>query len=209
MAARRDRLRRLEAELAHTRMLLHEADHRAKNSLQIVASLVLLQARRAGATPDPRRLYAIAERISALSIVHRLLAEHPEGRFDVAAFLRASANEAGGGRTGIALEAQLRPAVIAPGRAPSLALLLHELVANAYQHAFPDGAPGRVRIEAGIEPEGLRIVVADDGVGCPAEPPEGFGLMLVDLLGRQLRAAVSREPAAPGTRVTVLVPADG
>jgi two-component sensor histidine kinase len=199
------RLQALEADLARTRALLHEADHRAKNTLQVVTSLVLLQARRVGSQPSPRVLYAIAERINALSLVHRLLSQEETGRFPVAVFLRELAGELQGGDR-VAITFDLAAVDLPAAKAPSLGLLLHEILTNALQHAFPDGAPGRVAVSLAAQDGRAVVAIADDGIGFPETPADGFGLMLVDLLGRQLRATVSREPAAPGTRVTVAVP---
>ena len=199
------RIRALEEELTRTRALVHEADHRAKNTLQVVTSLVLLQARRAADAPT---LYAIAERINALSLVHRLLAEEEDGRFPLGRFLHELADEVRGtsGRIAIALDV---PAIDVPAaKAPSLGLLLHEVLANAQRHAFPDDAGGHVSIRLAREADRVVVTVADDGVGTPDEPPEGFGLLLVDLLGRQLGAEIVREPARPGTRITVALPVE-
>jgi two-component sensor histidine kinase len=154
-------------------------------------------------------LNAIADRINALAIAHRLLAENEADLFDVSAYLREIGADLLAGSDGIALALDLAPGFVSAAKAPPLALLLHEVIANAVQHAFPGEAAGRIAIEARFEDGVVRIVVADDGVGLPAEPQEGFGLMLVNLLARQLRAEVTREPAHPGTRVSVVLKADG
>jgi two-component sensor histidine kinase len=206
-------VRALEADLARTRALLHEADHRAKNTLQVVTSLVLLQARRIGSTPAQRVLYAIAERISALSTVHRLLAEDEDGRFDVTAFLRETTDELRGASDRIAVALDLADADVAAAKAPTLALLVHELLAEAFGRDFAQGEGaqgerGHIAVSAAYHGGALRIVVADDGTD-PAEPGDEFGPMLVDLLGKQLRAEVRREATMPGTRITITLPVEG
>lgn len=203
------RLRAVEAELERTRARLHEADHRAKNTLQVASSLVLLQARRIKASPDPGVLTAIADRINALAIAHRLLAESEADDFDVGAFLREIGADLAGGSERIALAFDVAPAFVGAAKAPPLALLLHEVIANAVRHAFPDDATGAIAVSAARDGDLVRIVVADDGVGVPEGAPEGFGLMLVNLLARQLRAEVTREATQPGTRVSVTLTADG
>ena len=200
------RVRALEADLARTRALLHEADHRAKNTLQVVTSLVLLQARRIGSTAAQRVLYAIAERISALSTVHRLLAEGEAGSFDVSAFLRETTDEMRGGSDRIEVALDLGDTSVAAAKAPSLALLVHEVLADAFARDFPEERRGHVGVSASTEAGAVRIVVADDGSAPAEEHGDGFGPMLVDLLGKQLRAEVSREETAPGTRVTITLP---
>jgi two-component sensor histidine kinase len=198
----------LEAELARTRALLHEADHRAKNTLQVVTSLVLLQARRLGASPAQRSLYAIAERISALSTVHRLLAEAEAGRFDVSAFLRETTGEMRGASDRVGVSLDLGVADVPANKAPTLALLVHEVLAEAFGRDFQEGERGHVAVSASHQGGALRIAVADDGADA-AGPVDEFGPMLVELLGKQLRAEVRREATMPGTRVTITLPVEG
>src|SRR5437899_377069 len=79
----------LEAELARERARTREVDHRAKNSLQLVTSLLLLQSRRSGHEETQRVLKAMHQRVSALAAVHRdfMDAPHPD-RFDLTRFVR-------------------------------------------------------------------------------------------------------------------------
>ena len=205
----RRRTRDLQAALDQKTALLHEVDHRVKNNLQVVSSLVLLQARR---TQDPgaqRVLSGVAERVSALATVHRLL--YPVGdvsRFDLADLasnLCAELLAVDADR--IACRLEVDHVAVPAAKAASLALLLNELVTNAVKHAFPDGRKGRITVRAARRRGELDLVVEDDGIGLLPPPDErGFGRTLVEMLGRQLKAKVAWDGAPPGTRVTVTLP---
>lgn len=194
-------------------VLLHEVDHRVKNTLQVISSLVLLKARR---IPDPsaqRALHAMAERITALATMQRLL--HSSGdvsRLDLAAFVAdlwddlMSAVEPGR----IALRLEVEPTRVLAAKATPIALLVNELATNALRHAFPDGRGGTVAIAARRLDRTLRLSIEDDGIGLGGQPapPEGFGRTLIDMLVRQLRGRLAWEDAQPGTRVVVDMPLD-
>jgi PAS domain S-box-containing protein len=203
----------LQSALDQKTALLHELDHRVKNNLQVISSLVLLKARR---LKDPRAqgaLHNVAERISALSTVHRLLYSVGDvSRFDLAEFL--------GDLTGdlatllppgqVAVQLNLQPVAVSAAKAAPLALLVNELVSNAFKHAYPDRRRGRLLVEL-TKPDGeLSIVVEDDGIGMDAVAPsgDGFGRTLIDMLARQLKARIDWSDAQPGTRAVVTMPID-
>lgn len=201
---------RFEAALQEKAALLHEVDHRIKNSLQVISSLMLLKSRRLDDEAARRALHNMAERIGALSTVHRLLNSTGDpARFDVKAFVAdLSADLLGAVRPGqIEVDLQVEPATISASKATPLSLILSELLTNAIRHAFPDGRNGRIQIGAARVDGELRIVIADDGVGLGGEPASGaFGRTLTDMLVRQLRGRIAIEDAAPGTRAVVHIP---
>jgi PAS domain S-box-containing protein len=201
----------LQAALDQKTMLLHEVDHRVKNNLQVVASLVLLKARRIKDKSAKRVLDNMAERISALSTVHRLLYSAGDvGRFDIGAFVTDLSNDLmgalGNGRVALALEAQSIP--VSAAKATSIALLVNELMSNALKHAFPDGRKGRLAVQVERLDNTVRIMVEDNGVGLVDQAPfdESFGGSLVNMLVRQLKASVEISDAGPGTRAVVVLP---
>ena len=201
----------LQAALDQKTMLLHEVDHRVKNNLQVVASLVLLKARRIKDKSAKRVLDNMAERISALSTVHRLLYSAGDvGRFDIGAFVTDLSNDLmgalGNGRVALALEAQSIP--VSAAKATSIALLVNELMSNALKHAFPDGRKGRLAVQVERLDNAVRIMVEDNGVGLVDQAPfdESFGGSLVNMLVRQLKASVEISDAGPGTRAVVVLP---
>jgi PAS domain S-box-containing protein len=205
------RTRDLQAALDQKTMLLHEVDHRVKNNLQVVASLVLLKARRIKDKAAQRVLDNMAERISTLSTVHRLLYSVGDvSRFDVGAFVTDLSNDLmgalGNGRVALALDAQSVP--VSAAKATSIALLVNELMSNALKHAFPNGRKGQLALQVSRLDDAVRIVVEDDGVGFAeqASSDESFGRTLVDMLVRQLKANIEFRDARPGTRAVIVLP---
>lgn len=203
----------LQSALDQKTALLHEVDHRVKNSLQVISSLVLLKARRIQNQDVRRVLNELSERVSALSTVHRLLyAAGDVSRFDLSDFAVELISELMSPLPNGQVELDLRiaPIGVPAGRAASLALLLNELIGNSVKHAFPDGRKGTLTIEIGRLEKGLQIVVADDGVGLHNSPaPEGsFGKTLIDMLVRQSRGQLAWIDAEPGTRAEIIMPID-
>lgn len=206
-------LQSLEQALAEKTALLHEIDHRVKNNLQLVSSLLLLQARHA-ADPVVRQALAAAQaRINAVAVVHRRLFQGEDAqRFDVAAFLRDMAEDVVGlsGRTDIGVRFDMERVDIPAARAAPLALMVSELLGNAIRHAFPDGRPGRICIFMRREAALFRIEIADDGVGTGSRDVRpGFGQTIVSLLSTQLRAVCQTTDAGPGVRTVIQLPVNG
>jgi two-component sensor histidine kinase len=205
-----DRIAELEAESARVLARLRDLDHRIKNDLQLVNSILVLQLRR---TPEGRErevLRGMIDRMGAVSAVHRRLdaLEDPR-RFDASLLVREVVEEAAAGarRAGVQVELDLA-AVKAPTRqAAPLALIVGELVRNSVRHAFPE-RPGVLNVAFGPAEGAIRLCVRDDGVGlAPGQlPPNGFGATLVALLVQQLRGEVEIGPAHPGVAAVVRFP---
>lgn len=205
------RNRALQAALDQQTALLHEVDHRVKNNLQVISSLVLLKARRARDAACREVLRSMADRIGALATAHRLLyAVSDVARFDLRDFADdfAAELEAGLDTDRIALSVDVEAVAVPASMAAPLALLVHELAVNAVRHAFPGERRGRVAITARAEGGRLILDIRDDGIGLPAQSdnPEGFGRDLVGMLVRQLRGTLAFEDLEPGTRAHVDLP---
>ncbi len=198
--------------------LLHEVDHRVKNNLQLIASLMLLQTRRVKDPAVKRALGSMLERVNAVATVHRRLFQSDDvAMFDVAAFVRDLADDTLGaaGRSDIKIVLSTEPAQVPASLAAPLALVINELLINAIAHGFPPGRGGEVRLGVHRKNNVLRIEIADDGVGMLSKTDSavgdelGFGLTIVDLLSRQLRGRCERSEAGPGVKVTLELPMDG
>ena len=201
----------LSAALEQKTALLHEVDHRVKNNLQVISSLILLKARRTPQGDARDALQGMAERIGALSTAHRML--YSEGdctHFNLGDFAAEFLSDVNAGldhqRTRV--EAEVEPIAVAAAMAAPLALMIHELTANALRHAFPGARAGRVSITAQRTGTGMRLSIRDDGVGLDgAVPnPSGFGRNLVEMVVRQLRGTIAWGDAAPGTAVEIAIP---
>lgn len=206
-----DYARELEQALEAKTSLLHEVDHRVKNNLQLIASLLQLQSRRLADEATREVVRGILERVNALGAVHRRLFQSSDvQRFDVADFVRDLAGDlaAGSRREDLQLRLDLQPVAVAASQAAPLALVTNELIVNALKHAFPGGRRGDIDITLRDMGGRFALMIADDGVGMPAAAADGFGLTIVHLLARQLKAQVVIEDAQPGVRVTVSMPLD-
>jgi two-component sensor histidine kinase len=206
--------RALRDALQQRAVLLHELDHRVKNNLQLIASLMMLQIRRSGDPAVREALEGMLERLNAVAIVHRRLFQNEDAAsFDAAEFVRDLVEELTGALhlKDIRLELDLQPASVSLANAAPLALLLNELISNALRHAFPHGRRGALRIKFVKSDRCCRIEIRDDGVGMgeTTDRRDGFGRTIVDLLSRQLEAQVIWSDAQPGVKVEVELPVDG
>lgn len=201
----------VQAALTQKTALLHEVDHRVKNNLQLISSLLLLQSRR---IEDPAARIAVRgmlDRVSAVATVHRRLFQNEQiARFDVAEFMRDLIADLVGsaGRSDLEVRMDLERIDVPSAQAAPLALVLNELLTNAIRHAYPPGQAGEVFTRLSRVGGGFEIEVADRGVGFddPGNPQRGFGLTIVDLLSQQLRARTTFVDAQPGVRATVSTP---
>jgi two-component sensor histidine kinase len=201
------RIRELEAALARQDALLREVDHRVKNNLQLISSLMLLQSRRIEDEAARQALKTMLERVNAVASVHRrLLHGEDSQKFEVADFIRDLAGDLAlaAGRDDVRITLDLSPVAIPASMAAPFALVLNELVGNALKHAFP-GEGGQIDISLAKADGGCVLTVSDDGCGM-GETRQAFGLTIVGLLCRQLRSELEILPGAPGVRATVRTP---
>ena len=195
--------------LAESNALLREIDHRVKNNLQLIASLIQLQLRRAEDPAARHALQTMLERLNAVTTVHRRLFQGDPHLFDAADFIRDLTPDlaAAAGRDDLAISLDLEPVVVPAASAAPLALVVGELIGNALKHAFPEGRTGQVSVSLRGRDGACVITVSDDGVGLNGRPP-ALGLTIVRLLCQQLHASLDFAEAGPAaSRVTVRAPA--
>lgn len=193
---RRQAEKALRASLEEKTVLLKEVHHRVKNNLQIVTSLLNLQARQ---IQNPAALAALQDtqgRIRSMALLHESLYREGElGRINGAAYLThlcAHLSTAFGAvdQQRVRLLHQLAPVTLTLDQAMPCGLIVNELVSNAFKHAFPSERSGEIRVELGAEPDGrLALAVIDDGVGLPP----GLDLGHSETLGWQLVAGLARQ----------------
>ena len=202
-----------EAAMRQRDLLAGEIHHRIRNSLQLVLSLLLLQARRA-APEAATALRGAATRVATIARVHRRLYEAgPEGAGDLGSYLGALAGDLqdslGGAERGRALELALAPGIApAPDRLPAIGIIVTELVTNAHKY----GA-GHVRLSLARRDGTIEIAVQDDGPGFPADfdpaQSRGLGMRVAMTLARQLGGTLAVDRGAPGARVVLSFPEAG
>jgi PAS domain S-box-containing protein len=200
----------LNAALEAKTLLLHEVDHRVKNNLTMIGSLLRLQARSVSDPVFSRRLNSMLERVDALAIVHKQLYLSENLRtFDVGSFSQTLLSDVLGasGRHDIRVSCETQPLPVASGHATPLGLILDEICTNAIKHAFKDGRPGLLKLHAHRDGDAGTIDVSDDGPGrADALASDGFGETLIKRLAKQSGASVSYRDENPGTRVTLRFP---
>ena len=203
-----------QAALERREMLLRELNHRIKNSLQLVASLLRLQAGHIGDAAARTELERACERVSAVAEIHaRLYMTEEVGELDFGDYLRALCERVprtvrahDPGLPDVAVTVDAGSHLLDVDRAIPLGIVANELVTNAVLHGFPGRPSGRVAVSFRREGEGCILTVEDDGVGAPPRPErEGLGLRLVRVLAEQLGAALS-VTSGPGLRYDLRVP---
>lgn len=196
----------LERQAARQR----ESEHRVKNTLQLISSIVLLQGRRAADDAARQALKTVLQRVAAISVAHRHVTWRDEGeQVELAALTREIVGDlaSSAGRSGVAIDLDLEPISIPGRQAAPMALLIEETVGNALRHAFPDGRSGRIQVRLRSRDGSLELSVSDDGVGYPSDGPSiGFGLTVVQLMAQQLRGKFTTLAVQPGLLHSVTVP---
>ncbi|MHC1745079.1 MAG: transporter substrate-binding domain-containing protein [Syntrophobacteraceae bacterium] len=204
----------LKAALAEKEVLLKEIHHRVKNNMQVISSLVSLQA--GGAKDETVRdvLHDVEYRVRSMALVHEKLYQSDNlVRIDFSEYVRSLVNSIWRAHGGIAafvrLTLDLEQVSLPVDTAIPCGLILNELVSNALKHAFTDRSEGEVRVSLKNTAEvGFSIGVSDNGTGLP----EGFdwrqspslGLRLVEMLSGQLHATVTVS-TKEGSEFTVVV----
>lgn len=217
-----DRLRtqqRLEDALQEKTVLLNEVHHRVKNSLQVITSLLNLQAEHAADSRARAILLESCARVKAMALTHQLLYEHKDfSRLDLRDYLdrlvqsiRAT-YRASGGRIGLRLNLPPQAVQLDLERTIPCGLLVNELVTNAFKHAFSGKRRGEIVVQlARHDDGGISLEVADDGIGLPSgfdlAALPSLGLQLVQLLVDQLHGSLAVERNG-GTRFAIRFPAN-
>ncbi|WP_161141562.1 sensor histidine kinase [Propylenella binzhouense] len=200
----------LRAALAAKEILLREVNHRVKNSLQLVSSMLALQGMGLS-DPAQRKIFQEAQsRIQIVAAVHeRLYSTVDTTTVELGAYLRelCSDIERANARAGIRIELAADPVRIGMDRAVPIALVLNELVTNALKYAYPSGE-GVVRVVLAKDgAKAVTISVEDSGIGLPGDFESrrlsSLGFRIVEGLSRQLGGSVAYERLRQGTRFTV------
>lgn len=189
----RDRLRR---SLEEKEILLNEVHHRVKNNLQVIASLLRLQA---DACKEPSIVDALREsqnRVESMALIHeQLYANHDLRHVDLAQhaalLLTNLFHSYGVDAARVAGVVEMESLQMGVDRAIPAGLILTELISNAIKHAFPDGRRGSIRVEGVARGGMITLTVRDNGIGVPdgVEPLRvgSLGLEIVRILTRQLQ----------------------
>ena len=191
---------RIQASLREKEVLLKEIHHRVKNNLQVISSLVDLQADVLGDAALRGVFADLRDRVRSMALVHeRLYQSESLARVDFAEYARSLLSYLWrahtGSQAGIRLKLNLQPVSLSVETAVPCGLILNELAANAIKHAFRGRSDGEVTVTLHASPEGrVRLCVSDNGVGLPSgldwRQSPSMGLGLVRMLAGQLNGTL-------------------
>jgi two-component sensor histidine kinase/HAMP domain-containing protein len=195
-------------------LLIREINHRIKNNLQLIASLLQVQGSASGDPVIRAQFETACQRVFAVARLHEQLhAGEFGGNVNFADVLKSIVEGFRGsfsdGRIRVALTAT--PLEISLDQAVPLALAATELMANAFKHAYRAGAGGTVQVGFGPFPGGrLQLTVADDGVGLPESfDPErsgSLGMRILTEMARQIGGALQVQRTERGARFMIVAP---
>lgn len=210
-AALTARLGRAERVAQRCETMLREGDHRIKNSLQIIASLVDMQARREPSETASAALRATGARIRSVALIHDALqVSGGEDAVDLGATLedvcrslRAMAEP-----SGVTLAVRVEPIRTPVAFARAISLAVNELVVNALRHGFPADRAGAIQITLAQSAGRVRVSVVDNGCGLPDGfgAGRGYGLTLVRSIAEQIDGVLDIGCDATGAHFSLSAP---
>jgi chemotaxis protein methyltransferase CheR len=199
--------------LRQLEVLLQEMQHRVANSLQIIASILLLKARTVQSAETRLHLQDAHQRVMSVAAVQaQLQPSRMGGQIEVGPYLsklcESLASSMIADRRPLALLVEATAGTAPSNRAVSLGLIVTELVINALKHAFPDRREGRILVGYDADGADWRLSVSDNGIGLGSEAHErvrtGLGTSIVDALANQLESRVDVSSGPQGTVVSII-----
>ena len=194
-------------------VLLEELQHRIANSLQIIASIILLKARAVQSEETRVHLHDAHKRVMSIAAVQQQLhASRTVGSVEIAPYLSGLCEALAASMIGDDRPISLK--VVGVGgsatsrQAESLGLIVTELVMNALKHAFDEKTKGQIVVAYDIAGTNWKLSVSDNGIGKPpdgvfAQPKTGLGTGIIKALAQQLDAKVETLAGPDGTTVSI------
>ncbi|GEM_PF-1352776 len=189
----------VRASLAEKETLLKEVHHRVKNNLQVISSLLDLQAETVKDQEALRVFRETQNRVRSMSLVHERLyrsADLANIEFDefVGTLVNNLTRSYGASAEVVAVSVNVGAVLVPVDKAVPFGLIINELVSNAFKHAFPGGRRGTLEIGFRLENGRFSLTVRDDGVGIPStfdvSRATTLGLQLVNALTAQCRGTL-------------------
>lgn len=207
--------RRTTELLQQKETLLQEMQHRVANSLQIIASILLLKARTVESEETRLHLRDAHDRVMSVATVQQQLQGSAHGEaIELGPYLTRlceslAASMIGDSRS-ISVKVEADSGTAVSGDAVSIGLMTTELVINALKHAFPGGGSGdgKVLIRYQVDEASWRLTVSDNGAGLRQQGGRrghtGLGTTIVEALAQQLKAEVEITSPSPGMSVSIV-----
>jgi two-component sensor histidine kinase len=199
--------------LRQKEVLLEELQHRIANSLQIIASIILMKARTVQSQETRLHLEDAHKRVMSVAAVQQQLhVSSASGSIEIALYLtrlcKTLAVSMIGDSRSISLKVMGEGGDATSRQAESLSLIVTELVMNALKHAFPDEkVEGQITVTYDIAGTNWKLSVSDNGIGKPdgvfAQEKSGLGTGIIKALSQQLDAQVETLVGPQGTTVSI------
>jgi PAS domain S-box-containing protein len=198
ISARKRAQEQIRASLIEKEVLLREIHHRVKNNLNIIHSLLNMQARTIQDRAMKNVLLDSQKRLQTMALIHEQLYQSETlAKIDFAEYIHRLVSNLFAASTLnyhlIQVEIQAEPVALNLETAISSGLIINELVTNAFKHAFPSNRAGTIRVEFYQDSEEkLHLLISDNGIGLPPDlnlqRTASLGMRLVLILAQQLRA---------------------
>jgi two-component sensor histidine kinase len=209
---RRGAEREMKELMQEKEVLLQEMQHRVANSLQIIASILLLKARTVQSDETRLHLQDAHQRVMSVAAVQQQLqASGHREPIEIGPYLSRLCESLAASMIGdsrpISMKVQVEGGTASSSEAVSIGLIVTELVINALKHAFPGKAGGQIVVAYDVAEPNWRLTVSDNGAGTPEGSPDktvpGLGTRIVEALAKQLEARVKVSKGARGTTVSI------
>ncbi len=195
--------------LKHAEMLRKEVDHRVKNSLQSLSSLVRLSGRRSESEETKEALSTIGSRVDAVSMLHQELYRTDAGHIiELGRYVEnLMPNFRKIAPDNVSLNCKVTEMKVTSNEAVAVGTLINEFIANAYKHAFPDNQAGQIDVTITRMADGRRICVncRDNGVGLPDGADlstGGLGMEIAAVISAELQAVLEVKTGEEGLDLT-------
>ena len=204
-----------EAILTGKTTMLRELQHRIKNSMSIIVSLISLESNRSHDSETKEAFLRIRDRINSMANLYNMLDSFKnmnEVQFDK--YLKKTLDELFkvyvNSHGQITLDTDLEKLMLDVDLALPIGLVLNELVTNSLKYAFPDSHSGNIKITLKRINDDVTIDVSDDGIGFPVESTinnsVGLGMSLVQMLIDQIDGSIKHVPVESGTMFSIKFP---
>jgi two-component sensor histidine kinase len=214
MAIERERHERnLESALERERVLRSEMNHRVKNSLMIVASMLTLQSKDVEDATATTHIEEAAHRVAAVASAHdRLFQGSDVERLDLGKYIEGVCKDldASVPRCLIHMDSEA-DIELSTDRAISVALIVNELITNAAKYAYPGRSDGNIHISIKAAAGNMfSVSVRDEGAGLPPgfdlAKPKGLGMRIITSFAHQLGGTLDIHARDPGTEFVLTIP---
>jgi two-component sensor histidine kinase len=214
MAIERDRHeQRLKAALERHQFLLKEMNHRVKNSLTIVASMLHLQAKEVDDASLTLHLDEASHRVTAVAKAHDQLYQGSAiERMDVGRYIDAVCKDLDESVAQCDIRVDTQDGIeISTDRAISTALIVNELITNAAKYAYQGQSGGKIWVTvARGGDDDFSISVRDEGAGLPPDfdlsKGKGLGMRIINSFSKQLNGTLTMRARNPGTEFIITIP---